>query len=180
VSRIGRLPVTVPAGVEVKINGLHVHVKGPKGELEYQFNPEVKIEREGDDIIVTRLAEEAPHRSLHGTTRALIQNMVTGVSTGFTVVLQVQGVGYRAELNGKNLMLYVGYSHPKEVVPPTGISFEVDTRAGLIRVMGFDKQQVGQVAANIRKIRPVEPYKGKGLFYQGERIRRKAGKSGKK
>ena len=179
-SRIGRLPVSVPAGVEVKINGLHVHVKGPKGELSYEFNPEVKIEHEGDEIIVSRVAEDAPHRSLHGTTRALIHNMVTGVSEGFTRVLQVQGVGYRAEMNGKNLVLYVGYSHPKEVEPPQGISFEADTRAGLIRVMGFDKQQVGQVAANIRKIRPVEPYKGKGLFYQGERIRRKAGKSGKK
>jgi large subunit ribosomal protein L6 len=179
VSRIGRLPVTVPAGVEVKVNGLHVQVKGPKGQLEYKFNPEVKIEHEGDQIIVTRLAEEATHRSLHGTTRALIQNMVTGVSDGFTVVLQVQGVGYRAEMNGKNLVLYVGFSHPKEVEPPQGVSFDVDTRAGLIKVMGFDKQQVGQVAANIRKIRPVEPYKGKGLFYQGERIRRKAGKSGK-
>ena len=179
-SRIGRLPVSVPVGVEVKVKGLYVHVKGPKGELEYTFNPEVKIEQEGNEIIVTRLAEEAPYRSLHGTTRALIQNMVTGVSEGFTVVLQVQGVGYRAEMNGKNLVLYVGYSHPKTVEPPQGISFEVDTRAGLIKVMGFDKQQVGQVAANIRKIRPVEPYKGKGLFYQGERIRRKAGKSGKK
>lgn len=179
-SRIGRLPVTVPAGVEVKINGLNVQVKGPKGELSYEFNPEVKIEQEGSEIIVTRHAEDAPHRSLHGTTRALIQNMVTGVSEGFTRVLQVQGVGYRAEMNGKNLMLYVGYSHPKEVEPEEGISFEVDTRAGLIKVMGRDKQQVGQVAANIRKIRPVEPYKGKGLFYQGERIRRKAGKSGKK
>lgn len=178
-SRIGRLPVTVPAGVEVKVNGLHVQVKGPKGQLEYKFNPEVKIEHEGDQIIVSRLAEEATHRSLHGTTRALIQNMVTGVSDGFTVVLQVQGVGYRAEMNGKNLVLYVGFSHPKEVEPPQGVSFDVDTRAGLIKVMGFDKQQVGQVAANIRKIRPVEPYKGKGLFYQGERIRRKAGKSGK-
>jgi large subunit ribosomal protein L6 len=180
VSRIGRLPVSVPAGVEVKINGLHVQVKGPKGELSYEFNPEVKIEHEGNEIIVSRLAEDAPHRSLHGTTRALIHNMVTGVSDGFTRVLQVQGVGYRAEMNGKNLVLYVGYSHPKEVEPPQGISFEADTRAGLIKVMGFDKQQVGQVAANIRKIRPVEPYKGKGLFYQGERIRRKAGKSGKK
>ncbi len=179
-SRIGRLPVSVPAGVEVKLNGLNLHVKGPKGELSYQFNPEVKIEHENNQIVVTRLAEEASHRSLHGTTRALIQNMVTGVSEGFTVVLQVQGVGYRAEMKDKNLMLYVGFSHPKEVVPPEGISFDADTRAGLIKVMGFDKQQVGQVAANIRKIRPVEPYKGKGLFYQGERIRRKAGKSGKK
>lgn len=179
-SRIGRLPVTVPASVEVKINGLHLHVKGPKGELEYEFTPEIAFTKEEDQIIVTRNSEEAISRALHGTTRALIQNMVTGVSEGFTRVLQVQGVGYRAEMNGSNLVLNVGYSHPVEIVPEPGISFEVDTRAGIIKVLGFDKQQVGQVAANIRKVRPVEPYKGKGLFYQGERIRRKAGKSGKK
>lgn len=179
-SRIGRLPVTVPAGVEVKIKGLHLHVKGPKGELEYEFNPAVSFSKEGTEIIVTRTAEEALNRALHGTTRALIQNMVTGVSEGFTRVLQVQGVGYRAEMNGKNLVLNVGYSHPVEIEPEPGISFEVDTRAGIIKVLGFDKQRVGQVAANIRKIRPVEPYKAKGIFYQGEHIRRKAGKSGKK
>jgi large subunit ribosomal protein L6 len=180
VSRIGRLPVTVPAGVEVKIDGLQVHVKGPKGALEFKFAPEVSITKEEGQIIVARLSEEATSRSMHGTARALIQNMVTGVSEGFTRVLQVQGVGYRAEMNGSNLVLNVGYSHPVVVVPESGISFDVDTRAGLIKVMGFDKQQVGQVAANIRKIRPVEPYKGKGIFYQGEHIRRKAGKSGKK
>lgn len=178
-SRVGRLPVTVPAGVEVKIDGLYVQVKGPKGELDYRFNPEVKIEKDGNDIIITRGTDEPRHRALHGTTRALVQNMVTGVSEGFTVVLQVQGVGYRAEMNGNNLVLFVGYSQPKTVEPEPGISFEVDTRNGIIKVIGHDKQQVGQVAANIRKIRPVEPYKGKGLFYQGERIRRKSGKSGK-
>ena len=179
-SRIGRLPVAIPAGVEVTINGLSVHVKGPKGELSYEFNPEVSITKEDNQVIVTRGSDEQTFRAMHGTTRALIQNMVTGVSDGFTRVLQVQGVGYRVEMNGKNLVLHVGYSHPVEVEPPAGISFDADTSAGVIKVMGYDKQQVGQVAANIREVRPVEPYKGKGLFYQGERIRRKAGKSGKK
>lgn len=179
-SRIGRLPVNVPAGVDVKIDGQSVSVKGPKGTLSYAFEDCVSFTREGDAVVVTRASDAATHRALHGTTRALLFNMVTGVSEGFTRVLQVQGVGYRAELNGKNLVLHVGYSHPVEIVPEDGISFEVDTRAGIIKVMGFDKQQVGQVAANIREIRPVEPYKAKGLFYQGERIRRKAGKSGKK
>jgi large subunit ribosomal protein L6 len=180
VSRIGRLPVTVPANVDVKIDGLQIQVKGPKGELEFEFTPEISITKEEGQIIINRTSEEAFSRSMHGTARALIQNMVTGVSEGFTRVLQVQGVGYRAEMNGSNLVLNVGYSHPVEIVPESGISFDVDTRAGIIKVMGFDRQQVGQVAANIRKIRPVEPYKGKGIFYQGEHIRRKAGKSGKK
>lgn len=179
-SRIGRLPVNVPASVQVKINGRNLNVKGPKGELEFEVSPNVSLEFENNQLIVTRINDEALNRSLHGTTRALVQNMVTGVSDGFTRVLQVQGVGYRAEMNGKNLVLNVGYSHPVEVVPEEGISFEVDSRAGIIKVMGYDKQHVGQVAANIREIRPVEPYKAKGLFYQGERIRRKAGKAGKK
>lgn len=179
-SRIGRLPVSVPSTVKVNINGQTVNVKGPKGELEFGFAPTMSVALEENQIIITRVNDEAMNRSLHGTTRALIQNMVTGVSDGFTRVLQVQGVGYRAEMNGKNLVLNVGYSHPVEVVPEEGISFEVDTRAGIIKVMGYDKQHVGQVAAKIREIRPVEPYKAKGLFYQGERIRRKAGKAGKK
>jgi len=180
VSRIGRLPVNVPANVQIKIDGQNIHVKGPKGELAFGISPAVSLSLEEGQIIVSRANDEATNRSLHGTTRALIQNMVTGVSEGFTRVLQVQGVGYRAEMNGKNLVLHVGYSHPVETVPEPGISFDVDPRAGIIKVMGFDKQQVGQVAANIRMIRPVEPYKAKGLFYQGERIRRKAGKAGKK
>lgn len=179
-SRIGRLPVSVPASVQVKINGRNLKVQGPKGELDFEISPTMSLEFDNDQIIVTRANDEALNRSLHGTTRALVQNMVTGVSDGFTRVLQVQGVGYRAEMNGKNLVLHVGYSHPVEVVPEEGISFEVDTRAGIIKVLGYDKQHVGQIAANIRKIRPVEPYKAKGLFYQGERIRRKAGKAGKK
>jgi len=180
VSRIGRLPVNVPANVQIKIDGQNIHVKGPKGELAFDISPTVSLSVEEGQILVSRANDEATNRSLHGTTRALIQNMVTGVSEGFTRVLQVQGVGYRAEMNGKNLVLHVGYSHPVETVPESGISFDVDPRAGIIKVMGFDKQQVGQVAANIRMIRPVEPYKAKGLFYQGERIRRKAGKAGKK
>jgi large subunit ribosomal protein L6 len=181
VSRIGRLPITVPAGVKVDINGSEVTVKGPKGELKRLFSPMMSIEQEGNEITVKRPSDEASVRALHGTTRALLHNMVVGVSDGFTVVLEVEGVGYRPEMNGKNLVLYVGYSSPKEVVPPAGITFEVDLKAKpvQIKVMGYDREMVGQVAANIRGIRPVEPYKGKGIHYQGERIRRKAGKSGK-
>ena len=180
-SRIGRLPITVPAGVKVDINGSEVTVKGPKGELKRLFSPIIAIEQEGNVITAKRSSDEASVRALHGTTRALLHNMVVGVSDGFTVVLEVEGVGYRAEMNGKNLVLYVGYSAPKEVVPPEGISFEVDTKAKpqQIKVHGYDREMVGQIAANVRGIRPVEPYKGKGIHYLGERIRRKAGKSGK-
>lgn len=178
-SRIGRLPITVPAGVKVDIKGSEVTVKGPKGELKRVFSPVVKIEQEGPVIHISRSNDEASVRALHGTSRALLNNMVVGVSTGFTVVLEVDGVGYRPEINGKNLVLYVGYSAPKEVVPPEGISFDVDAKARQIKVMGFDREQVGQVAADIRFIRPPEPYKGKGIHYLGEKIRRKAGKTGK-
>ena len=178
-SRIGRLPVTVPDIVQVKVNGSEVQVKGPKGELSFLFSPVVDIKLEDKQVVVTRNSDEPRIRALHGTTRALIQNMVTGVSTGFTRVLEVDGVGYRPDMSGKNLMLYVGYSHPVEVPPPDGISFEVDVKARQIKVMGRDKEQVGQVASDIRKIRPPEPYKGKGVHYLGEHIRRKAGKSGK-
>ena len=178
-SRIGRLPVTVPDIVQVKVNGSEVHVKGPKGEMSFLFSPVVDIKLENKQVLVTRNSDEPRIRALHGTTRALIQNMVTGVSTGFTRVLEVDGVGYRPDMNGKNLMLYVGYSHPVEVPPPAGITFEVDIKARQIKVLGRDKEQVGQVAPDIRKIRPPEPYKGKGVHYLGEHIRRKAGKSGK-
>lgn len=178
-SRIGRLPITVPAGVKVDVNGSEVTVKGPKGEMKRLFSPVITIEQENDQIIVKRSTDEASVRALHGTTRALIHNMVKGVSEGFTIILEVDGVGYRPEMNGKNLVLYVGYSSPKEVVPPEGISFDVDAKARQIKVNGFDREQVGQVAADIRFIRPPEPYKGKGIHYLGERIRRKAGKSGK-
>jgi large subunit ribosomal protein L6 len=179
VSRIGRLPVTVPAGVQIKVDGLELHVKGPKGEMKRLFSPVIDIKLENSQIVVTRSSDAPSIRALHGTTRALINNMVTGVSTGFARLLDVDGVGYRPELNGKNLVLYVGYSHPVTVNPPEGISFDVDAKARQIKVNGFDKEQVGQMAADIREIRPPEPYKGKGIRYHEERIRRKAGKAGK-
>ena len=178
-SRIGRLPITVPAGVQVHLKNLEVHVKGPKGEMKKDFSPRVEIKLEGNQVLVTRSSDEPSMRALHGTTRALINNMVTGVSTGFTRLLDVEGVGYRPEMNGAKLVLYVGYSHPVTVEPPTGISFDVDAKARQIKVNGFDKELVGQVAADIREIRPPEPYKGKGIRYHEERIRRKAGKAGK-
>jgi large subunit ribosomal protein L6 len=179
VSRIGRLPVEVPQGVDVTIKGSHVRVKGPKGELQRTFPAAMSIKLEEGQVTVTRPSDERNHRALHGMTRSLIDNMVVGVSQGFEKVLEVNGVGYRAELSGENLVLNVGYSHPVEVAPPEGIIFDVDTRARQIKVQGFDKAVVGQVAADIRKIRPPEPYKGKGIKYLDERIRRKAGKAGK-
>jgi large subunit ribosomal protein L6 len=178
-SRIGRLPVTVPAGVQVSIAGNEVKVKGPKGEMQRLFSPVVTIELDDGKVVVTRSSDEAQVRALHGTTRALIQNMVTGVSSGFTKVLEIDGVGYRAEMSGAKLVLYLGYSHPVEVPAPAGITFEVDTKTRQVRIIGRDREQVGQVASDIRKIRPPEPYKGKGVHYLGEQIRRKAGKSGK-
>jgi large subunit ribosomal protein L6 len=171
--------VAVPSGVEVEIKGSHVRVKGPKGVLERVFPAAMKISKEDSTINVDRPSDAREHRALHGMTRALIQNMVTGVSSGFEKVLEVNGVGYRAELSGKNLMVYVGFSHPVTVEPPKGISFDVDTKTRQIKIKGFDKQEVGQVAADIRKIRPPEPYKGKGIKYLDEKIRRKAGKTGK-
>jgi len=171
--------VAIPSGVEVSINGSEVKVKGPKGELVRTFHPELSIQMEDGKVVVTRPSDDPAHRALHGTTRALIHNMVTGVSTGFTKVLEVDGVGYRAEMEGKNLKLFVGFSHPVIVEPEEGISFDVETRTRQIKVMGSNLEQVGQVAADIRKIRPPEPYKGKGIRYQGEKIRRKAGKAGK-
>lgn len=176
-SRIGRLPVEVPAGVQVNIQGSEVVVKGPKGEMKRLFSPRIDISLEGEKVIVQRGSDEPTLRALHGTTRALIQNMVTGVSAGFTKVLEIDGVGYRAELDGANLVLYVGYSHPVVVTPPPGITFEVDTKTRQVKVMGIDRETVGQVSADIRKIRPPEPYQGKGIHYLGEKIRRKAGKS---
>lgn len=178
-SRIGRLPIEVPAGVEVKIDGSYVKVKGPKGELEWTFSPDIVIKKEDGIIVVERPSDQPTHRSLHGTSRAVLNNMVVGVSQGFERILLIEGVGYRAEMDGDNLVLNVGYSHSVVVKPPEGISFEVDTRARQIKVSGYDKQVVGQVAANIRRVRPTEPYKGKGIRYQGERVRRKAGKAGK-
>ncbi len=180
-SRIGRMPVVVPSGVTISVNGSDVVVKGPKGEMSRTFSPLIGINMENDpqQLVITRNSDNPAERALHGTTRALIQNMVTGVSAGFTKVLEVEGVGYRAEMNGANLVLYVGYSHPVVIEPEPGISFDVDTKTRQVKVMGIDREQVGQVASDIRKIRPPEPYKGKGIRYQGEKIRRKAGKAGK-
>jgi large subunit ribosomal protein L6 len=179
VSRIGRMPVVVPSGVEVQIKGSHVRVKGPKGELEHTFPASMSMSLEDGNLVVQRPSDERTDRALHGMTRAIINNMVVGVSTGYEKVLEVNGVGYRAEMAGNNLVLHVGYSHPVKVEPIEGISFEVDTRTRQVKVKGFDKQVVGQVAADIRKIRPPEPYKGKGIKYLDEKIRRKAGKTGK-
>ena len=178
-SRIGRMPVAIPKGVEVVVEGSSVRVKGPKGELSRVFPPTILIEKGDGSVEVKRSADDRTSRALHGMTRALLNNMVVGVSTGFEKTLEVNGVGYRAEMNGKNLMLYVGYSHPVTFEPPYGISFEVDTRTRQIKVLGFDKEQVGQTAADVRSVRPPEPYKGKGIKYLDEKIRRKAGKSGK-
>ncbi|MBS1250326.1 MAG: 50S ribosomal protein L6 [Chloroflexi bacterium] len=178
-SRIGRLPVEVPSGVDIKINGSRVRVKGPKGEMEYTFSSSLEIALEEGQIVVTRPSDDREIRALHGTTRALLNNMVIGVSEGFLKNLELVGVGYRANLQGSNLVLNVGYSHPVEIVPPKGITFEVTEKSRKITVRGYDKQRVGQVAADIRKVRPPEPYKGKGIRYSGEYIRRKAGKVGK-
>lgn len=178
-SRIGRLPVEIPGGVQVELKGSNVRVKGPKGELQRTFSPQIGIKMENNQLVITRNSEDPAERALHGTTRAVLANMVHGVSKGFQVVLEVEGVGYRAEMEGKNLALFVGYSHPVKMEPPAGISFETEAKTRQIRVLGFDKEQVGQVAANVRNVRPPEPYHGKGIRYQGERVRRKAGKAGK-
>lgn len=178
-SRIGRLPVEVPSGVDVKITGSQVKIKGPKGEMEFTFSPNIELSLKDSEIIVTRPSDTKEMRSLHGTTRALIQNMVTGVTVGFQKELQLVGVGYRAAMQGNNLVLNVGYSHQVEIEPPQGVSFEVGDRAQQVFISGIDKQKVGQIAAVIRKVRPPEPYKGKGIRYKDEYIRRKAGKAGK-
>ena len=178
-SRIGQLPIVVPAGVDVKIKGTHVRVKGPKGELQHTFPADMAISLEDGEVVVKRPSDERTHRAFHGMTRALINNMVLGVSTGFSKVLEINGVGYRAELEGNNLILNVGFSHSVKIEPPEGIEFEVDARTRQIVIKGYDKQVVGHVAADIRKVRPPEPYKGKGIKYLDERIRRKAGKAGK-
>jgi large subunit ribosomal protein L6 len=179
VSRIGRLPVPVPSGVTIDLQGSTVRVKGPKGELQRTFPNSIGIAMGANQLVITRNSDLPAERALHGTTRALLANMMEGVSKGFQIVLEVEGVGYRAEMDGKNLALYVGYSHPVRIEPPTGISFEADQKTRQIKVAGYDKETVGQTAANIRSVRPPEPYHGKGLHYLGEHIRRKAGKAGK-
>jgi len=179
VSRVGRLPVEVPTGVDVTISGSHVKIKGPKGELEFTFSKDIELSLKDGEISVKRPSDAREMRSLHGTTRSLIQNMVIGVTDGYQKELQLVGVGYRANMQGKNLVLNVGYSHSVEVEPPPGITFEVGERSQQVFISGIDKQKVGQIAAEIRKVRPPEPYKGKGIRYKDEYIRRKAGKAGK-
>ena len=178
-SRIGRMPVPVPDGVQVTINGTEVTVKGPKGELTRRFRPEIEIKLEDGQIRVIRHSDERHHRALHGLTRALIANMVTGVTEGFQKVLWIEGTGYRAEQAGDKVIFYLGYSHTITVEPPPGIKFTVEERGRKVTVSGIDKEMVGQVAADIRKLRPPEPYKGKGIRYIDEVVRRKAGKGGK-
>ena len=177
-SRIGRTPIPIPAGVEVTIAGSEVSVKGPKGELSGRFERDIHVARDGDTLVVTRPTDEQRHRSLHGLTRSLVSNMVTGVSEGFSKTLEIEGVGYRAQLKGNDLELALGFSHPILYPAPDGISFEVPIPTRII-ISGIDKQRVGQVAAEIRAKRPPEPYKGKGVRYAGERIRRKVGKAAK-
>jgi len=177
-SRIGRRPIPIPTGVEVKIDGPLVSVKGPKGLLEQSLHPAMKISISEGTVVVERPSEEREHRALHGLTRSLVANMVEGVTNGYVKTLEIQGVGYRAALKGSNIELAVGYSHPVVVEPPKGITFEVPQPTRII-VSGADKQAVGQVAANIRAVRKPDAYKGKGIRYQGEYVRKKAGKAGK-
>ncbi|MCZ2259261.1 50S ribosomal protein L6 [Sporosarcina sp. G11-34] len=178
-SRIGKKPIEVPEQVTVTIaEGNTVTVKGPKGELKNTFNTEIKIEKEDNVITLIRPSESKEHRSIHGTTRSLLDNMVTGVSKGFEKSLELVGVGYRAQLQGQKLVLNVGYSHPVEFTPEEGIQIEVPANTK-ITIRGIDKERVGALASNIRQVRPPEPYKGKGIRYVGEVVRRKEGKTGK-
>jgi len=178
-SRIGRKPIALPKGVEVTIAGSGVTVKGAKGSLCFGIMPNISVALEDEQIVVTRANDEKSVRAAHGMTRAILNNMVVGVSQGFERVLEIIGVGYRAQMQGKTLVLSVGYSHPIEVQPPEGIELAVDGPTKVI-VRGIDRQLVGQVAANIREHRPPEPYKGKGIRYAGEYVIRKAGKAGGK
>lgn len=178
-SRIGKKPIAVPAGVEVKIDGHTVTIKGPKGTLTRTLNEEMTITQEGSEIHVTRPNDEIKERSLHGLTRSLIHNMVVGVTEGFEKKLEIQGVGYNAKMQGKNLQLTLGFSHPVIVTPPEGITISTPSSVVIV-VSGADKEKVGMVAAEIRAWREPEPYKGKGIRYSGEYVRRKAGKTGAK
>lgn len=178
-SRIGKAPITIPNGVQIEVKKGSVNVKGPKGQLTQVIHPDMQFEQEDGVLSVKRPSDSRQHRSLHGLTRALVSNMVVGVSDGFSKVLEIEGVGYRAEMDGTTLVLNVGYSHPVRFEPPQDVSFAVENRNKTIIISGIDKQVVGEVAANIRKQRPPEPYKGKGIRYRGEHVRRKAGKAGK-
>jgi large subunit ribosomal protein L6 len=177
-SRIGRLPIPVPPGVDVTIDGTHVSVKGPKGDLSRDIAPQLRVVREDGALRVERPDDGKQARELHGLTRTLIANMVTGVTTGYRKGLEITGVGYRAQLVGRKLQLSLGYSHPIEIDPPEGVAFELETPTRLA-VTGIDKELVGHVAARVRAMRKPEPYKGKGVRYAGEVVRRKAGKAGK-
>jgi large subunit ribosomal protein L6 len=177
-SRIGRLPVVIPSGVDVSINGRSVSVKGPKGELSLEVPAPIEVNQQDGVIHVTRPSDEGEIRALHGLSRSLIANMVTGVTDGYRKTLEIIGVGYRVQARGKDLEFALGFSHPVPVAAPAGITFRVETPTRFV-VEGIDKQQVGEVAANIRKLRKPDPYKGKGVRYQGEQVRRKVGKAGK-
>ncbi len=177
-SRIGRLPIPVPSTVDVTIDGRNVTVKGPRGTLSRSLHPDMTVSREDATLVVTRPTEQKTHKQLHGLTRTLVNNMVVGVTDGYRKGIEITGVGYRAALVGRKLTLNLGYSHPIEINPPEGISFEVENPTRLA-VVGIDKELVGQIAAKVRATRKPEPYKGKGVRYAGEVIRRKAGKAGK-
>jgi len=178
VSRIGKLPIPVPSGVKVEVQGSHVKVDGPKGSLERTLPSQIAIKLDADTVLCERPTDGREHRSLHGLTRTLVANMVTGVSTGFTKHLELVGVGYRVQKQGEDLVMNLGYSHPVRFSPPQGVSIEVADPTHF-SVNGISKEDVGQVAAVLRGYRPPEPYKGKGVMYRGERVRRKAGKAGK-
>jgi large subunit ribosomal protein L6 len=177
-SRIGRMPISVPSGVDVTINGRAVAVKGPKGSLSLEISSPIEVSQNDGVITVTRPSDEGEVRALHGLSRSLIANMVTGVTAGYAKTMEIVGVGYRVTAKGKDLEFALGFSHPVVIHPPEGISFRVESPTRFV-VEGIDKQQVGEVAANIRKLRKPDPYKGKGVRYSGEQIRRKAGKAGK-
>jgi large subunit ribosomal protein L6 len=177
-SRVGRQPIALSPEVKVEIEGSHVTVRGPRGELSRDLHPDMHLDLEDGELRVTRPSDAPRHRSLHGLTRALVANMVAGVQTGFTKTLEMHGVGYRAQQQGERIVLSVGLSHTVEFSPPDGVVFEVEG-TNRIHVRGIDKEKVGQVAAEIRRVRPPEPYKGKGIRYAGEHVRRKAGKAGK-
>lgn len=178
-SRIGKMPIEVPNGVTVDVQDHKVSVTGPKGKLSRVFHPEMEVELSDSVLSVRRPSDSRQHRALHGLTRALLNNMVVGVSQGFSKRLQIEGVGYRAEMDGKTLVLNVGYSHPIRFDPPQDMAFAVENRNKTVVVSGIDKEMVGEIAAQIRKTRPPEPYKGKGIRYDNEVVRRKAGKAGK-
>jgi large subunit ribosomal protein L6 len=177
-SRIGKQPIIVPSAVQVQIDGQSVKVKGPKGELTRAVHDDIRLHQDEGKVVVTRPSDSPKHRALHGLTRALVANMVSGVADGFSKTLELQGVGYRAQQMGKNIQVAVGFSHPVDVQAPAGIELEVEG-TNKIHIRGIDKELVGQTAAEIRSLRPPEPYKGKGIRYEGEYVRRKAGKAGK-